>query len=67
MTWNDYVANVEYRGTQKLDVAFKVHATSTKHALRKVTRMHPDAAVHMVELCRCSEVNNDMCEACYKL
>jgi len=68
MTANDYVATVEYANREwyRQPKAFKIRARSLKHALRRAQQIHPDARSHEVELCRCSEINNDMCNACYR-
>jgi hypothetical protein len=62
MQWSDYVAVIDECESVK---PFIVRAVSVKHALTKAQRQYPDAKRHEVTKCRCSEINNDMCEAHY--
>lgn len=66
MRWNDYVAVVE-RADGQTTKPFVVRAVSVKHAMNKVERMFSTVTLTRweVELCRCSEINNDMCSAHY--
>jgi hypothetical protein len=69
MKWSNFVATTEYTYGKHagLSRSFMVRAVSCKHALDKVTAQYPEATTHEVEKCRCSEINNDICSACYRL
>jgi hypothetical protein len=68
MQWSNYITLVGYtdREFHAQPKPFIVRAVSCKHALTKAQKQHPDAQSHEVIKCRCSEINNDMCEAHYE-
>jgi hypothetical protein len=66
MKWSQFTIAAERTdGTVKTR---KTRAVSVAHAMTKCQREFPALhgyTRHEVELCRCSEINNDMCTACY--
>lgn len=66
MEWRQYTVaaeNIDGRHPAK-----QTRAVSVAHALTLCMRLYPEAQgyrMHEAELCRCRDINNDMCTACY--
>jgi len=65
MQWSNFVCEVEHADGRRSVGTYR--AVSVKHALTKIQKRYPAAKQWEVEKCRCSEVNNDICSACYRL
>lgn len=69
MKWQQFtiVARAN-RGPDQQVFAKQIRAVSCQHAINVAQRTYTHANgfnEHEATKCRCSEINNDMCEACY--
>lgn len=66
MEWRQYTVAAENLNGEHH--AKQTRAVSVRHAMTKCGRLFPAGQGyyrHEAELCRCRDINNDMCPACY--